>query len=272
MIDAIKGHYLWAEKYDRKFKDIFMIMKHTIGKRSVSFSIYLVMIVFGVIGVRAEEQKCVDVSGTWASTEEIDRSDCGVPNQTNSYTYELIQKGCIVTSKGKEYKAVVRGDRIYLHPRSIPGRQAGSTVTLEAGVSQVSGNKATGKRSWTWTDGTNSCSGTIVWTDIKQPRKDAELASTVPSPTYRDQLTAKELFGDISKDDGPVQNGYFMPFEDADPALHEFSGTLAIASTKMSYQRIWASGDFGSFPALKLNFEVFRWDAGDAAPCPEVWG
>ena len=56
MIDAIKGHYLWAEKYDRKFKDIFMIMKHTIGKRSVSFSIYLVMIVFGVIGVRAEEQ------------------------------------------------------------------------------------------------------------------------------------------------------------------------------------------------------------------------
>jgi len=235
-----------------------MIMKHTISKRGVSFSIYLVMIVFGVTEVHAEEKKCVDVSGTWSSTEEIDRSDCGVPNQTNSYTYELIQNGCAVTVKGKEPKVVVRGDRIYWPARSFPGRQAGSTVTLEAGVSQVSGNQATGKRSWTWTDGTNSCSGTIVWTDIKQPRKDAELATTVPPPTHRDQLTAKELLRDISKDDGPIQNDYFMPFEDADPALHEFSGTLAIASTKMSDQRIWASGDFGSFPALKLNFFSYQ--------------
>ena len=84
----------------------------------------------------------MDVSGTWASTEESDRSDCGVPNQTRSYTYELIQHGCVVTINGEAHKIVVKGDRIYWPSRSFPGRQAGSTVTLEACVSQVSGNKA----------------------------------------------------------------------------------------------------------------------------------
>ena len=233
-------------------------MKQTISKRSVSFSIFLVIILLLATGIHAEEQKCIDVSGTWSGTTEIDNSECGFPNRTLSYTYELIQDGCNVTVKGEEYKVEVRGDKIYWPPRTIPGRPAGFTVTLEEGVSQASGNKATGKRFWARTDGTQSCSGTIVWTDVKLPPKDTNLASTVPSPTHRDQLTAKELLRDISKDDGPIQNDYFMPFEDADPALHEFSGTLAIASTKMSDQRIWASGDFGSFPALKLNFFSYQ--------------
>ncbi len=128
------------------------------------------------------------------STEEIDASDCGGTTKTKSYIYRLIQNGCTVTVKGKEYNAVVRGDRIYWPSRSVPGRRDGSTVTLEACVSQVSGDKATGKQIWAMTEGTNSCSGTIVWTDIKLPRKDTKLALTVPSPTHRDQLTADELF------------------------------------------------------------------------------
>ena len=84
-------------------------MKPNISRRNVSFSIFLVIILFLVTGVHSEEQKCVDVSGTWERTEEIDNSDCGFPNQTISYTYELIQNGCVVTVKGKETKAVVRG-------------------------------------------------------------------------------------------------------------------------------------------------------------------
>jgi CubicO group peptidase (beta-lactamase class C family) len=237
-----------------------MIMKPNISRRNVSFSIFLVIILFLVTGVHSEEQKCVDVSGTWERTEEIDNSDCGFPNQTTSYTYELIQNGCVVTVKGKETKAVVRGDRIYWPLRTIPGRPAGFAVTLEVGVSQVSGNKATGERSWTRTDGTISCSGTIVWTAVKRPPKDPESASTVPAPTHRDRLGAEELFGDKSKGDGPVQNKYFMPTEDADPALHEFSGTLAIASTKMFYRHIWMMGsaNFGPFPEFKANFFTYQ--------------
>lgn len=230
-------------------------MKPTINKRSVSFYSFLVIMVFLAIGVRAEVQKCEDVSGTWAGTVEIDNSNCGYPDQTISYTYELIQNGCFVTVKGEEHKAVVRGDKIYWPRRSIPGRPAGFTINLEEGVSQVSGIKATGKRLWTRTDGTKSCSGTIVWTDVKLPPKDTILAST-----SRKQLTAEELFRDKYKGDGPVHNDYFMPFEDADPALHKFSGTLAFASTKMNYRFIWArgKGNFGSFPALKASFFSYQ--------------
>jgi CubicO group peptidase (beta-lactamase class C family) len=235
-----------------------MVMKHTIKKKSVSFSIFLVMIVLLATGVHAEEKNCEDVSGIWKSTEEIENSDCGVPNQTISYTYELIQNGCVVTVKDKEHKAVVKDDKIYWPQRIIPGRMVGSTVTLEAGVSQVVGNRATGKRGWTWADGTRSCSGTIIWTDIKLPPEDTESASTVPATAHRDRLTADELFGDKYQGDGPVRNEYFMPFEGAGPALHDFSGTLSVASTKMPYRRIWASGDFGSFPALEVNFFSYQ--------------
>ena len=75
-------------------------MKHNISWRGVFFSIFLIIILFLVIGIRAEAQKCIDVSGIWSGTEEIDNSDCGFPNRTISYTYELIQDGCNVTVKG----------------------------------------------------------------------------------------------------------------------------------------------------------------------------
>ncbi len=138
----------------------------------------------------AEEQKCEDVSGTWESTVEIDNSDCGFPNRTVSFTYELIQNGCELTVKGRGNKATVGGDRIYWPAGSIPGRVPGSTVHLETGVSQVSGNKATGERSWTWTDGTNFCKGKNVWSDVRLPHRDAE-----STPTHRDRITVYELLG-----------------------------------------------------------------------------
>ena len=230
-------------------------MQNRICQRSVSFSILLVLILLLVTGVHAEEQKCINVSGTWSGTSEIDNSDCGFPNRTIRYTYELIQDGCNVTLKGEEYKLEVKGDKIYWPPRTIPGRPAGFTVTLEEGVSQVSGNKATGKRFWTRTDGTEFCSGTIVWTDIKLPPKD-----TKPASTHRERLTAGELLGDKYEGDGPVQNSYFMPSENAAPALHEFTGTLVIASAKMTYRHLWTRGkkNFGPFPELKVNFFTYQ--------------
>jgi hypothetical protein len=174
-------------------------MKPNISRRSVSFSIFLVIILFFAPGIHAEEQKCIDVSGTWSGTLEIDNSDCGFANQTISYTYEFIQKGCIATIKGEANKVEVRGGRIYWPPRSIPGRPAGFTVNLEEGISQVSGNKATGKRFWTRTDGTQSCSGTIVWTDIKLQSKDTQLGSSVPGPTRREWLRRMNCLGTGTK-------------------------------------------------------------------------
>ena len=236
-------------------------MKHFICQGIVSVSTFFVIVVFLAMEVQAEEKDCIDVSGTWDASEEIDASDCGGAIRTKRYTYELIQNGCIVTLKRKEEKDVqaeVRGNKIYWPKRKIPGRQVGSTVNLEEVVSQVSGNKATGKRHWTWTKGKNSCSGTTVWIDIKQRPMDTKMPSTVPTPANRDKITADDLWGDKYKGDGPVNNDYFMPFGDAEPALHEFSGTLTIASTKMFFHRIWASKVLSSFPELKLHFFTYQ--------------
>jgi hypothetical protein len=60
-------------------------------KELLSFSTFLVLIVFLVMGIHAEEEQCIDVSGAWMSTEEIDASDCGGTTKTKSYIYRLIQ-------------------------------------------------------------------------------------------------------------------------------------------------------------------------------------
>jgi len=213
------------------------------------------------MGIQAEEKECIDVSGTWDSTAEIDASNCGGAIRTARYTYELIQNDCIVIVKRKgekDVQAEVRDNKIYWPKRKIPGRQAGSTVILEEGVSRVSGDKAIGGRHWTWTKGTKSCSGTTSWIDIKQQSKHTKMPSTVPSPAHRDKITVDDLWADKYKGDGPVNNDYFMPFGNAEPALHEFSGTLTIASSKMSYRSIWASENLISFPELKLHFFTYQ--------------
>lgn len=49
-----------------------------------------------------------------------------------------------------------------------------------------------------------------------------------------------------------------MPFGNAEPALHEFSGTLTTASSKMSYRPIRASENLILFPELKLHFFTYQ--------------
>ena len=238
-------------------------MKHFICQGIVSVSTFVVIMVFLAMGVQAEEKECIDVSGKWDATDEIDASNCGGAIRTRRYTYELIQDGCIVTFKRKgekDVQAEVRGNKIYWPKRKIPGRQAGSTVILEEGVSRVSGNKAIGERHWTWTKGSKSCSGKDSWIDIKQQSKHTKMPSTGSSPAQRDKITANDLWADKYKGDLPVNNDYFMPFGNAEPALHEFSGTLVIASTPMTYQYIWVrEGDkMGPFPTLKTSFFSYQ--------------
>jgi CubicO group peptidase (beta-lactamase class C family) len=236
-------------------------MKHFICQAFVSISTVFVIMTFLNTEIQAEQKDCIDVSGTWDATDEIDASNCGGAIRTARSTYELVQNGCIVTVKKKgekDVQAEVRGNKIYWPKRKIPGRQVGSTVILEEGVSQVSGNKATGKRQWTWTKGLNSCSGTSSWIDIKQQSRRTKMPSTLPSQAHRDKIIAGDLWGDEYKGDGPVHNDYFMPFGDAQQALHEFSGTLTIESAQMFYDRIWATKVLSSFPELKLHFFTYQ--------------
>jgi len=232
-------------------------MKHIFSQGFVSLSILLFLSVFIVLEVHAKEEKCIDVSGRWESTQEIDSTACGGNKSTRKFTYELIQDGCIATVIGSEQKAEVIGNSVHWPQYSFPGRRGG-TVTSEASVVQVIGNKITGKGNWSWTDGTNTCSGTISRTEVKLPGNKTESATTDPSALHRDQITADELFADTYKGDSPVQNLYFTPLKDAGPAFHALSGTLSIESTKMYHRLIWASEKVGSFPALKIKFFTYK--------------
>ena len=236
-------------------------MKRIVCQGSVSVSTIFVILVFLTMGLHAEERKCIDVSGTWVANDEIDASDCGVPNFTEQFTYQFLQNGCtaIFKRKGKEERQVeVRGNKIYWPKRKVPGRQAGTFIVIEAAVSEVNGNKATGKSYWTATRGTKSCSGTTEWIDIKQPPEGTKMPPTVSPPAVRDKILADDLLGDSYVGDGPVYNDYFMPFGNAQPASHEFSGTLSIALSKIFYSPIRAHENLILFSELKLHFFTYQ--------------
>ena len=87
-------------------------------------------------------------------------------------------------------------------------------------------------------------------------RTDIAATSAAPAKAYRDQLTAEELLSGVHQRNHPVHNDYFRPRADSTAALHNFSGTLTLAESKISGRRIGASAirNFGSFPALKVDF------------------
>jgi ABC-type dipeptide/oligopeptide/nickel transport system permease component/CubicO group peptidase (beta-lactamase class C family) len=91
-------------------------------------------------------------------------------------------------------------------------------------------------------------------------RTDIASISAAPVMTHRDQLKAEDLLAGVYQGNSPVHNAYFKPSEDSAPALHDFSGTLTIAATKISGRRVGATAirDFGSFPALKVNFFTYE--------------
>ena len=107
-------------------------MKQVICQEIVSISLFFILLVLLLIRVNAEEQQCIDVSGIFELTKEVEASNCGGTKRIENATFELIQNGCIVTVKGDENnKSEIIGDNIYLLERSVPGNQAGSTVIVQ---------------------------------------------------------------------------------------------------------------------------------------------
>ncbi|MCK4987390.1 MAG: ABC transporter permease subunit [Desulfobacterales bacterium] len=91
-------------------------------------------------------------------------------------------------------------------------------------------------------------------------RTDIAATSAAPATAYRDQLTVEELLTGVHQSNRPVHNVYFIPSENSATALHDFSGTLTIAAAKIAGRRVGASAirDFGSFPALKVDFFTYE--------------
>ena len=75
----------------------------------------------------------------------------------------------------------------------------------------------------------------------------ADVGNTVAEGS-RDRLTADEMFGQTDLGQGPIDNSYFAPIGDVEPAKHALSGRLVIPRTEGFV--------FGAFPGVALRMFV----------------
>jgi hypothetical protein len=107
----------------------------------------------------------VNITGTWSTTENVSANACGNAH-TDYNTYTITQTGCNAvvvpntgSSAGVTFNGVVNGNQI-CWTGSYPAN--GGTETINSLILTVnsSGTSFNGTASWTWSDGSNSCSGT----------------------------------------------------------------------------------------------------------------
>ena len=102
-----------------------------------------------------------DVSGTWFSRTINNAVNCGLGVVVDAQTNVISQNGndiMIMTSAGNELEGIVSGDIV-----EWQGEYAdrGGMMTFTSASLTVSGNTSSGNAAWTWTDGTDSCNGTM---------------------------------------------------------------------------------------------------------------
>jgi hypothetical protein len=101
-----------------------------------------------------------DVSGAWYSRIENNLVNCGLSVVIDAQASVISQDDTaitILTSGGNTYSGTVNGDIVEW---SGSFDERGGTTTLTASVI-VSGDSASGNATWDWTDGTDSCNGTM---------------------------------------------------------------------------------------------------------------
>ncbi len=112
---------------------------------------------------------CVNVAGTWTTTEMVDATACGNGNYTDYGTYTVTQSGssCNLTvtdATGNSFSGAINGSQV-CWSGSYP--TSGGTTTIRSLMLSVSGDSLSGTASWTWTDGSTTCSGTTRTTGVR---------------------------------------------------------------------------------------------------------
>jgi hypothetical protein len=133
--------------------------------------------------------ECVDVSGTWSTTEVVDDTGCGGIIYTEYNTYTVTQNGCNITvipSDGGSFSGTVSGNQINW---SGSWQEGGGTVTANISLT-ISGDSLSGSSSWTWSDG-YSCPGT---TQITGTRYSAPPPGDTSARFFNDVTCGGSLF------------------------------------------------------------------------------
>ncbi len=108
-----------------------------------------------------------DVSGIWTITEVVNAVDCGEGTYTDTYTMTVTQSGNEITVlvSGLAFTGTLEGNRLRWSG-SYPEDAGITTLNADVTISD-DGNSLSGSASWTWTDGSFSCSGTTQVSGVK---------------------------------------------------------------------------------------------------------
>jgi hypothetical protein len=105
--------------------------------------------------------KPMDVAGIWFSRTENNAVNCGNGVFVDAKALDVVQDEnsiTLLTSTGDTLSGLVNGD-IIEWSGSYP--EYGGTTTYTSASLVVSADTAAGNAAWTWTDGTDSCNGTM---------------------------------------------------------------------------------------------------------------
>jgi len=105
-----------------------------------------------------------DVGGTWYSRTVNNAVNCDAGEFIDAQVFAITQNDTefsLLTSTGNTLAGTINGD-IIEWTGDITERNGTTTFTSVSLI--VSGNSAAGNTAWTWTDGTDSCNGTMAIT------------------------------------------------------------------------------------------------------------
>lgn len=137
-------------------------------KKSASVSILAIVVLLVVCGSSSVgHAACVEASGTWNTTEQVDARSCDNGTYSEPGYYTVTQQGCTLqVNDGTEtFNGSISNNNVIWTGSYYDD---GGTVTATIDIT-VSGNSLSGSASWTWSDGFDSCSGTTSISGTRTP-------------------------------------------------------------------------------------------------------
>lgn len=140
---------------------------------------------------------CLNVAGTWATTEQVSSTTCDTGIYTESGIYTVAQAGCALTvqdASGNTFSGSISGSQI-TWSGSYP--EAGGTTSITSMTLNVAadGLSFSGTCEWTWSGAGSTCSGSTSVTgalvsggggDTTAPTVPTGLTATAVSPSQID--------------------------------------------------------------------------------------
>ena len=127
--------------------------------------------------------QAADVAGTWFSRTANNAVNCGIGEFIDAQAIVITQDDSaitLLTSTGNSFSGTVNGDIIEW---TGSFEERGGTTTFTSLSLTASGNSASGNATWTWTDGTDSCNGTMEITASRDWGVEESLRNSQPPGT-----------------------------------------------------------------------------------------